>query len=139
MLLAHERVRLDDGIRASSNRAFGVSLAILLAIPGLARLLHGGAPRWMWIAAAACALTAALLAPAALGPLHRAWIQLALILHKVVNPLLMGILYFGLLTPMAALMRLFGRRALDLEIAKAPDASYWLPRDTATGSMKAPF
>jgi hypothetical protein len=138
-LLAHERVRLDDGIRASSNRAFGISLAILLAIPGLTRLWRGGAPRWTWIAAAACALVVALVAPVVLGPLHRAWIQLALILHKVVSPILMGILFFGLLTPMAALMRLFGRRALDLEIANGPNASYWLPRDTATGSMKAPF
>ncbi len=139
MLLAHERLRLDDAIRASSNRAFGISLAILLAILGSARSWRAGAPRWTWFAASGCAVAAALLAPGGLGPLHRVWIRIALVLHKVVNPVLMGILYFGLLTPIAAMMRLFGRRPLDLDISGGADGSYWLPRDAATGSMKAPF
>jgi hypothetical protein len=138
-VLAHERVRLDDGIRASSNRAFGISLAVLLGIGGLAQSWRAGEPRWTWIAAFGCAVGATVLAPDALGPLHRVWLQAARILHRIVNPVLMGILYFGLLTPIAALMRLFGRRALDLEIASGADASYWLPRDTAIGSMKTPF
>ncbi len=138
-MLAHERVRLDGGIRASSNRAFGLSLAVLLAIFGLARSWRAGSLRWTWIAASGCALAAALVAPDALAPLHQLWIRLALILHKIVNPVLMGILYFGLLTPIAAMMRLFGRQALDLKMASGPEGSYWSPRDTATGSMKAPF
>ena len=63
-----------------------------------------------------------------LAPLNRAWFRLGLLLGRLVNPLVLAILFFGLITPIALLARLFGRDELRLRFRA--DDSYWIPRDT---------
>jgi hypothetical protein len=63
-----------------------------------------------------------------LAPLNRAWMKLGAAMHVVVSPLIMGIMFFGVFTPMGWVMRRFGwdamRRARD-----ATATSYWIRRD----------
>jgi len=68
---------------------------------------------------------AALAIPRALIPLNRAWLKFGDILHRIVSPLVMAAIFFGVITPIGLLMRLFGKDFLNLR--RAPEApSYWI-------------
>lgn len=110
------------------DRKFGwlfVAVFLLLA----AYLDHVGLPA---AAPAACLGIAALLAAASLAaphrlaPLNRAWFALGLLLGRIVNPLVLGLLFYLLITPVALVQRLAGRDALRLRGRGA--ASHWVPR-----------
>ena len=70
----------------------------------------------------------ALVRPALLARLNRLWTMLGIILGKVVSPAVLGILFYGVLTPLGALLRLTGKDPLRLK--REPGArSYWIPRE----------
>lgn len=125
---AHESYRDRDAVKGSSNRSFGIVFSIVFAVIGLFPLIGGAAPRWWALAIAGLFLLAALAAPKLLAPLNRLWMRFGLLLHRIVNPLVMALLFFLVVTPIALLMRLFGKRPLHLKTD--PDAAtYWIPRD----------
>jgi hypothetical protein len=73
----------------------------------------------------AALLAAGALAPGRLGPVHRAWMALALAISRVTTPAFLGVLYFGMFTPLGAVLRLLGRRPL----ARRRDApTFWADR-----------
>ena len=124
----HESFRERDAIKGSSNRSFGIVFAVVFAIIGLFSLIGGGPPRWWALIVAGAFLMIAFAAPRLLAPLNRLWMRFGLLLHRIVNPLVMALLFFLVVTPIALLMRLFGKRPLHLKTE--PDAAtYWIPRD----------
>lgn len=68
-----------------------------------------------------------LLRPSLLSWLNALWLKLGLLLHRIVNPIIMAVLFFGTILPIGLLMRAFGKDPLRLRLDKAAD-SYWLPR-----------
>lgn len=124
-----------------SARSLGLLLAALIGGWGLWRGWHGAPAWWAWLATAAGAGAAALWRPALLVPLTRAWLKLGDLLHAIVNPLVMLLLFVLVVTPTGLLMRLFGKDPLRLRLDRQA-ASYWIPRDDAQGrasSMKDQF
>lgn len=113
---------------ASSDRAFGLVFAAVFASIGAQPLVHGGEARVWALAAAAAFLVAALARPGMLAPLNRAWSGFGMLLSRVTNPVVLGILFFGAMVPTGLLMRLFRRRPLALEIDREA-RSYWIVRD----------
>jgi hypothetical protein len=113
-----------------SDRSFGFvfSAAFLLAFTALLYLGHGG--HWWALLMSALFLAAALLKPALLSALNRAWARFGALLHAIVNPVLLGIIYFLIVTPTGLLMRLFGKDPLRLRIERSAE-SYWIKRDPA--------
>lgn len=109
-------------------RSLGLLLAALIGGWGLWRGWHGGAAWWAWLAAAGTAAAAALWRPALLVPVTRAWLKLGDLLHGLVNPLVMLLLFVLVVTPTGLLMRLFGKDPLRLRLDRQA-ASYWIPRD----------
>ena len=90
---------------------------------------------------AAVFATAAILAPARLRPLNVWWHGLGLLLHRIVNPLLLGALYFGLFTPMGLALRLVGKDPLRLKVRPGANG-YWLFRNDGSdhgSSMRNQF
>lgn len=79
-----------------------------------------------WLGASALVALLTFLAPSALAPFNRAWFRLGELLNKVVSPLVLGLLFFGIVTPVALLGRLFGRDELRLKRPNLP--SYWIER-----------
>jgi hypothetical protein len=72
-------------------------------------------------------LSAASFRPALLHPLNRLWMKLGLLLHKIVNPIVMGLLFYGTIWPTGLAMRMRGRDLLRLK--RDPDAdTYWIAR-----------
>ena len=67
-----------------------------------------------------------LLHPKLLSPLNRLWYQLGMLLGKIVSPIVLGIIFFALITPIAFLTRLYGRD--ELRLKKLNVASYWIDR-----------
>ena len=116
-----------DAPKLPSDRSIGILFAAVFAALG-AVLGWRGAPDapWMFVVAAVFGLLA-LLRPSLLAPLNRAWMRLAALLHRIVSPLVLGILYFAVLTPVAMVMRVTGRDALRRRFDPAAD-SYWIPR-----------
>jgi hypothetical protein len=108
-------------------RAFAASVGgALLALAGVAAWRGRAVPATVLAAAATALLLAGALAPARLAGVHRAWMRLALAISAVTTPLLMGVVYFGVLTPLALASRLAGRRVLGV------------PRDAATAWVDRP-
>jgi len=123
----HEDFGRTDPVKRSSDRATGLVFAAVFTIIALWPLWKSGAVReWALITAAAITIVA-LAIPRALGPLSRAWHGLGLVLHRVVNPLVMGLLFYLTVTPTGLLMRLFRKDPLRLRFD--PEAkSYWIER-----------
>ena len=84
--------------------------------------------QWYLVVPAACLVIAGVIAPHVLAPLNRAWMKLGLLLHRIVAPVLMGIVFFGVVLPIALLMRLRGKDMLRLRFDRDA-ANYWIVRD----------
>lgn len=125
----------------SSDRSFGFVFAIFFLVVGLLPLLHGQAVRGWAVTLAAVFGGTALTVPVILAPLNRLWTRLGLLLHRVVSPLALGILFFGVVMPTGLLMRLFGKDPLRLRLDKNA-SSYWIVREPsgpAPESLKNQF
>ena len=123
----HETFVREEGSAPGSDRTFGLVMAGALALVALLNGWHHGR-MWPWEAAlAALFLLAALFRPALLHPLNRLWMKLGLLLHKIVNPIVMGLLFYGTIWPTGAIMRMRGRDLLRLRREPASE-SYWIAR-----------
>lgn len=87
----------------------------------------------LWSAAglAAAAGAAALLVPGRLEPVHDAWMAVARAISKVTTPVILGLVYYGVITPAGLLRRSLG----ESPIRRDPgDESYWVPKDESHAS-----
>lgn len=125
----------------STDRNFGLVMFTFFTILALLPLRHDE-PIRLWAAIPASAfLIFALFAPKALHQLNIAWMRFGVLLSKIVSPIALGIVFFLAITPFAMVMRLFGKRPLDLKIDRAA-SSYWksrTPPGPAPESMKDQF
>jgi hypothetical protein len=131
----HEDFSRKEKVQGSSDRSFGLTVGgILLAIAAVRSALHlwdGTAPGWVEGGLAAIGLfllVFGLVAPARLAPLNRAWTGLGLLLFKVVNPVVLGLIYLTTIVPIGLLLRLMGRDLLNLKFDDRA-ASYWVVRE----------
>jgi len=125
--MSHESLERSETIEGSSNRTLGLTFGAVLLILGLYPWAFGRPTRWWCIVASAAFLLVALVAPGVLGPLNKAWTRLGLLLHRVTSPIILGIMFFVVVTPTGLLMRLLGKDVLRLRIE--PEApSYWIDR-----------
>jgi hypothetical protein len=124
----HEDLAREDDIVGSSDRAFGLTLAAVFAVIGVVRLVLSHSYAGWWLGAAAVMLAFALAWPAALAPLNRLWLRLGLVLYKVVNPLVMGLVFFTTVMLIGLLMRALGKDPLRLRRDPAA-GSYWITRE----------
>lgn len=123
----HEQLSQHGAVKKSSERTFGLVFAAFLGLLAFLPLLHHGQVRLWALIAAAVFLAVAVVAPRLLGPLNHLWFLLGRLLHRIVNPVIMGLLFFVVITPAALLLRLAGKDLLRLK--RDPQAtSYWIHR-----------
>jgi hypothetical protein len=125
---------------AGSNRSFGLVFAGFFAVVGLLPLVHGNPVRWWALGLAVLFLALALAAPQVLAPLNRLWFRLGLALSRIVSPVVMGVVYYGVVVPTALIMR--ARRKDPLGLKRDPAAAtYWVGREPGPppGSMSRQF
>lgn len=123
----HENFARTQSLTAGTDRAFGLVMAGVFLLISVVSLWRGGS-WWPWTSALAAALLAiSLIHAALLGPLNIAWFKFGMLLHKIVNPLLMGFIFYGVVAPIGLLLRAQGKDLLRLA-TKSPSASYWIAR-----------
>ena len=117
----------DEIVVGPSDRNFGFTMASVFALIGVFGLYKGSsyAPLWLGIAAIFAGLT--LWRPQSLELANRAWLRLGLLMYRVVNPVIMAILFFGAILPIGLVMRMFGKDFLKLARDRS-SPTYWLPR-----------
>jgi hypothetical protein len=128
-LLAFEpRVESASNV-GGSNRSFGLLFAAIFAIIGLWPLLwRYEAPRPWALIGSGLFLGISLLAPGILEPLKRWWMLLALLLSRVMTPVIMGLLFVVAVLPTGLIIRVMGKDPMRLR--RQPDAkTYWIVRN----------
>lgn len=123
----HERLRRSDKVKGSSNRSFGFVFAALFCIIGVWPLFKGFDPRYWALAVSGALFLVAILAPILLTPFNLVWFKFGLLLHRITNPLIMGLVFFLTVTPIGLIMRALGKDPLRLKIDKNAE-SYWIER-----------
>jgi hypothetical protein len=125
--VGHESYERRDDVRGSSDRSFGIVFAVVFAVIGLLPMMFGGGVRAWALAIGAVFLLLALALPRSLAPLNRLWLRFGLLLHKAVSPIILGIMFYGAVTPIGLLMRALGKDQLRLKFDRQA-ASYWIER-----------
>ena len=125
--MGHESYDRVEVIEGGSNRSFGITFAIVFAVIGLLPLLSGSSVRLWSLVASTLFLLCALLLPSVLAPLNRAWLWFGLRLHRIVSPVVLGIMFFLVITPIGLAMRALGKDPLRLKFDKV-SSSYWIER-----------
>lgn len=123
----HEDLSRGEIAAGGSERAFGIVFAAVFAVVGLWPLAGGGAVRAWALAVAGALVAVALARPRWLAGPNRLWARLGHLLHKVVTPVVMGLVFFATVTPVALIMRALGKDPLALRFDRGAQ-SYWIER-----------
>ena len=126
--IAHERIDHGQPVKGSSDRGFGVVFTVVFVLIGAFPLIGGNLPHWWALIVAAVFGVLTLVRPSVLAPLNRLWMKFGLLLHRIISPLVMGMLFFVVVTPVGVLMRATGKDPMNRR--REPDAdSYWIVRE----------
>ncbi len=125
-------------IKISSNRNFGLVFFTVFIIVGLWPLLNDQSIRIWSIFISIIFLVLGLLNSNILTPVNKLWFKFGIILGAVVAPVVMGLVFFIVLTPIGLIMKLFGKDFLSIKFDKKK-SSYWVKRDNPVGTMKRQF
>jgi len=123
----HESLTARHHVRRGSDRSFGLVFAAMLLLVALFPLVHGREPRWWVVVVSLAFFAVAVIQPVLLAPLNRLWFRFGLLLGSVTNPLVMGLVFFLVVTPMAVIMRLRRKDPLRLRLDRNA-RSYWIER-----------
>ena len=121
----------------NSNRNFGILFFIVFLIYALWPLLNNNHLKLWSLITAIVFLLLGFFIPKSLEPLNKTWIKFGELLGRVISPIVMAIIFFGIVTPTGLLMRLMGKDLLKLKFSK--NSSYWIKRKKNVGSMKRQF
>ena len=123
--------------KISSNRSFGLLFFIVFALISVWPIINGGTPRVWPIPFSIIFLVLGLLNSKILNPLNLAWVKFGEILGRIIAPIVMGIVYFLIITPIGLFMRIIGKDLLGIKFSE--NKSYWIKREKSIGSMKRQF
>lgn len=137
----HESFNREQNIKRSSDKSLGIVFTIVFAFVGIAPLMHAKPMRIWALLTSGVFLLLALLCPKILAPLNKLWFKLGLFLHAIIQPLILGLLFFLVVTPLALLAKIVGKDFLRLRFDKTAK-TYWIPYQAnlpASESMKHQF
>ena len=126
-----------DEIKISSNRSFGIVFFIVFLLIALYPLLKGNDLRIWSLIISLIFLTFGLINSKILTPLNRLWFKFGLLLGKFISPLIMGIIFFVVVTPIGIIMRLLKKDLLNLKYNKKE--TYWIDKSGPKSKMKNQF
>jgi hypothetical protein len=128
--MAHEPRTRQHTEEGGSDRSFGWVFAIVFLTVACWPLLHGGQLRWWAMVPSVAMAGCALLKPAWLTVPNRLWTKIGVLLGHIVSPIALGILFYGVLTPIGLIIRLFGKDPLRLKLDPGAQ-TYWIERKPA--------
>lgn len=129
---------IKSNIKISSNRNFGLVFFFIFLVVSIWPLTHNESPR-IWSAIISLAfLILVLTRSKLLTPLNRLWAKFGIILGAIIAPIVMGVVFFLVITPIGLVMKIIGKDLLSIKYDKKKE-TYWVKRDKPTSTMKQQF
>ena len=126
-----------DEIKIGSNRSFGVVFFVVFLLIALYPLINNGEIRIWSLITSIIFLILGLLNSKFLNPLNKLWFKFGIVLGKIISPLIMGIIFFLVVTPTGLIMRLLRKDILNLKYNQ--NSSYWIEKKGPKSKMKNQF
>ena len=124
-------------IKIGSNRSFGLVFFVVFLLISIYPFLKDGNIRIWSLIISFIFLVLGLLNSNLLSPLNKLWFRFGLFLGKIISPIIMGIIFFLVVTPIAIIMRLFKKDILNLEFKE--NNTYWIDKTGPKSKMKNQF
>ena len=126
-----------DVIKIGTNKSFGIVFFVVFIIISLYPLLHEENIRVWSLIISIIFLVLGLFNSKLLNPLNKIWFKFGLLLGKIISPLIMGIIFFFVVTPIAILMKILRKDLLNLNFNN--DKTYWIKKTEPKSKMKNQF
>ena len=126
-----------DEVKIGSNKSFGIVFFIVFFIISIYPLLSHNEIRLWSLIISIIFLVLGLLNSKLLTPLNKVWFKFGILLGKIVSPLVMGIIFFFVVTPIGILMRILKKDLLNLKFNKK--TTYWIEKNDPKSKMKNQF
>ncbi len=124
-------------VKIGSNRSFGIVFCIVFLIIALYPLTNLGEIKIWALIISICFFILGLIKSTLLSPLNKLWFKFGIFLGKIISPLVMGLIFFLVVTPIAILMRLLGKDLLNLKFSN--NNTYWIEKNEPKSKMKNQF
>ena len=128
---------MQQNIKLPSNRNFGIVFAIVFLIISLWPLLSQNEIRFWSLIISIIFLSLGLINSKLLLPLNKIWFKFGIFLGNFIAPIVMGVIYFFVVTPTGLIMKMLGKDLLNLK--KNNKDSYWIKKDNSNSSLKNQF
>ena len=128
---------MEQKIKTSSNKSFGIVFFIVFLIIALYPLIKDGEIRLWSLIVSLIFLILGLINSTILTPLNRLWFKFGIFLGKIVSPIVLGTIFFLIVTPTGLLLRLFGKDVINLKYNN--NNSYWIEKTGPKSNMKDQF
>ena len=126
-----------DEIKIGSNRSFGIVFSVVFLLISIYPLINDESLRYWSLLISLIFLILGLLNSRLLTPLNKIWFKFGIFLARIISPIIMGIIFFFLVTPIGLLMRIFKKDLLNLKFNS--DKSYWIEKTEPKSKMKKQF
>ena len=127
----------SNDIKIGSNRSFGIVFFIVFLLIAIYPLLSGENVRLWSLAIATIFFILGIINSGLLSPLNKIWFKFGLLLGRLISPLVMSLIFFLVVTPIALLMKLLKKDLLNLKFNK--DNTYWIVKSGPKSKMKNQF
>ncbi len=124
-------------IKIGSNRSFGVVFFVVFLLIGLWPILKGNEIRIWSIVISLIFLILGILNSKILTPFNKVWFRFGIFLGNFISPIIMGIVFFLVVTPTGLIMKLFRKDLINLK--KNNSSTYWIEKKDIKSSMKNQF
>ena len=128
---------MEQNLKPGSNKSFGIVFFIVFLIIGLYPLLNNHSIRFWSVLISLVFLVLGLLNSKILSPLNFLWFKFGMLLGRFISPLIMGLVFFLVVTPIGILMRLFRKDLLNLKFNNKD--TYWIKNKPEQINMKDQF
>ena len=126
-----------EDVKVSSNRSFGIVFFIVFLLIALYPIINNEEIRAWSLLVSLIFLVLGLLNSKILNPLNKLWFKFGIFLGKIISPIIMGIIFFLVVTPIGLLMRLLNKDLLNLKFNN--NSSYWVEKTEPKSKMKNQF
>ena len=126
-----------DDIKLSSNRSFGIVFFIVFILIAFYPLINQGEVRTWSVLVSLFFLIFGVINSKILNPLNKIWFKFGIFLGKIISPIVMGLIFFLVVTPIGFLMRMLKKDLLNLKFNK--NNSYWIKKTDSKSTMKNQF
>ena len=126
-----------DNVKISSNRSFGIVFFVVFLLIALYPLTNNGEIRLWSVIISLFFLVLGILNSKILTPLNKIWFRFGIFLGKIISPLIMGIIFFLVVTPIGLIMKTLRKDLLNLKYSK--NKTYWIEKSGPKSKMKNQF